>query len=84
MENTMSQFNIERDVPIPTSIGRGARESKYPFAQMEVGDSFAVLDEKQLQSARNAAYQYKTKNPDFNYGAMATRPSGGRLWRIDP
>ena len=83
----MSQFPIQKGVPIPTAVGRGARESKYPFADMEIGDSFAVHDAKQLQSARNAAYQYKRKNPDFNYGAMSnptgTGQPGGRLWRIE-
>jgi hypothetical protein len=34
-------IEIEKDVPIPTACGRG-RPTKYPFAEMEVGDSFAV------------------------------------------
>lgn len=79
----MTQFKIERGIPVPSSIGRGGRESKYPFEKMRVGDSFALDNEKQLQSARNAAYLYKKSTPDFNYGAVQNDDGGGRLWRLE-
>ncbi|HAR45619.1 MAG TPA: hypothetical protein DCS05_05440 [Nitrospiraceae bacterium] len=34
-------YKIEKEVPIPAPY-RKAQGSKYPFAQMAVGDSFAV------------------------------------------
>lgn len=79
----MSGFSIDRGVPIPTSVGRGSKESRYPFSDMAVGDSIRLDDEKALQAARNAAYLYKQKNPEFGYGACV-EDNGGRLWRMDP
>ncbi len=32
-------FNIDKDVPLPVPAGRTA---KYPWAQMQVGDSFFI------------------------------------------
>lgn len=34
-------FKIDKDIPLPETI-RALGISKYPFAQMKVGDSFAV------------------------------------------
>lgn len=34
-------IEIDKDIPLPTACGRGP-PAKYPFAEMEVGDSFAV------------------------------------------
>lgn len=36
-------YEIEKDVPLPTkTAGPPSGSSKYPFASMEVGDSFCV------------------------------------------
>jgi hypothetical protein len=37
----MERFKIDHDVPIPIKKKR-RKEPDYPFAQMEIGDSFAV------------------------------------------
>lgn len=37
MEATNSKIKIERNIPIPVEKGR-----KYPFKEMEIGDSFYV------------------------------------------
>lgn len=36
-------FKIDKDVPMPVMVDHPGRPHKYPFAKMEVGDSFAVL-----------------------------------------
>ncbi len=37
------KFEIEKGLPIPAYIrGNGLKGSKYPFAKMEIGDSFFV------------------------------------------
>lgn len=35
-------YEILKDIPMPGRRSVGGRESKYPFADMEVGDSFIV------------------------------------------
>lgn len=35
-------FQIEKDVPIPETANKRLRTTKYPFRQLEVGDSFFV------------------------------------------
>ena len=39
--NFMERFKIDHDVPIP-SKAKKRKQPDYPFAQMEIGDSFAV------------------------------------------
>ena len=77
-------IQIEKDVPMADVLGRG-KESKYPFSDMEVGDSIALSDEKQLKSARNAAHRFKqsqTQHLQWDYGATKYKDGSGRLWRI--
>lgn len=86
-------FEIEKDVPIPeTRQGRG---SKYPFAEMEVGDSFlvepeedpnlGVVDEEEYAKVRgrvsNVAYKYG-KDHDKKFTVRQT-DEGVRVWRVE-
>ena len=78
-------FQIEKDVPFAGTLGRG-KVPKYPFADMEVGDSIALVDERQLKSARNAAFLFKQSRENFgpghwDYGATKYKDGSGRLWR---
>ena len=47
-------FKIETDVPVPPIFAR------YPFAQMQLGDSF-VMPQEQVSKARNAASAFARK-----------------------
>jgi hypothetical protein len=53
----MSEYKIEKNVPIP----KGYVSRKYPFKEMEVGDSFAV-EEENYNRVRQAAYSYSFRN----------------------
>jgi hypothetical protein len=44
-------YKIEKNVPIPTSNGRGQR--KYPFSELEIGDSVVIPSK-----SRSAAYSW--------------------------
>lgn len=61
---------IEKNVPVPAR----AFKSEYPFAEMEVGDSFFVEGRKHV-AVKNAAaqtgYTFKAKTVD----------GGCRVWR---
>ena len=73
-------ITIDSDVPVPKNIGRN-RGSRFPFTNMRVGDSIALDNEKELVSARNAAYNHRKKNQDWNYATIKYPDGSGRLWR---
>ena len=54
-------FKINKNIPMPTSL------SKYPFADMAIGDSFVGqvnFDEKKSTNIRNAASVFgRSQNP---------------------
>lgn len=77
--------NIEKNIPIPSK--KGGRGSKYPFHEMEVGDSFLYPCERanttqymrRLLSAANSYTRGKT-----NRGTAFTArvvDGGIRIWR---
>lgn len=72
----MAEFKIEKGVEIPRK-GRGrGRPSKYPWADMEVGDSFRVPNRK-----------HPPNPPCKQLGAgkkFVSRPTddGYRIWRV--
>jgi len=72
----MEEIVVEKGIPLPT----GARAAKYPFASMEVGDSFVVAGSSK-QLARSHALNYKKLNPGWNYRTRTTS-DGMRIWRV--
>ena len=71
-----SMFQIESNVPVPVKRGK---PSKYPFAQMAVGDSFfaaGVSRGRVGASAWTASKKY-----GHRYTTQAER-DGTRVWRI--
>lgn len=73
----MSTFKIERGIPIP-----GYRnQSRYPFANMKVNDSF-VANSNIALSARRAAYIYGSLH-DKKFTVRKINARGDmRIWRI--
>jgi hypothetical protein len=70
-------ITIDKGVPVPAS--KHTRPNRYPFADMEVGDSFAV-DGGLAQSVKAAA-----SNRAAKYGGrFVTRLDGNRIrcWRV--
>lgn len=73
-------FQIEKNIPIP---GVAARNTKYPFLQLEVGDSFFVpCAEEQKKSFRGrlAGRVVKIKDRKFTVRSV---DGGMRVWRIE-
>ena len=70
-------IEIEKGIPLPT---RGAVRRKYPWAEMEVGDSFAA----KFSSAGSAYATAKTGGLRNNMKFTARRIEGDeyRIWRI--
>ena len=72
----MTQIKIDKGVPVPGE-SRGAN-GKYPFGDMEVGDSFFV-DIKQQSFCSAAAGYAKRHNKKFT---TRSENGGTRVWRI--
>lgn len=69
-------IRIEKNIPVPA---RGARASKYPFADMVVGDSFAAPVKPM------SLYQSANKWGKANDAKFVVRPEGDgcRVWRTE-
>lgn len=52
-------MKIEKGIPMPT----GTKLPKYPWAEMEVGDSFVVPDDKVIR-VRSAAQQWNSNHAE--------------------
>jgi len=70
-----TEYRIEKGVALPTGNGR----KRYPFGEMEVGDSFGFkVDE--LMRVRAASSYFGTRN-GRKYSARKDG-SGYRCWRV--
>lgn len=73
----MTQIKIDKGVPIPPAK-RGVGIRKYPFPDMEVGDSFFTESKQETVGSSVTIYAR------FNNVKFATRSENGgtRVWRI--
>lgn len=73
-------MKIEKDVPVPPrSTGPGS--NKYPFAEMEVGDS-VLFDEPRLKSPPYLAAQYHARKTGKKFVGRVVE-GGVRIWRVE-
>lgn len=80
----MGTIQIEKDVPIPADDSR--RVSKYPFRDMEVGDSFFVACEngnpaKAAIAVRSSAIIWGKRKGHRKFTTRIVE-GGVRVWRI--
>jgi len=79
----MSEFKIDKNVPIPE--GRwGKRRKKYPFDEMEVGDSFFIHGGKQ-ESITSIMRHWREKlgHKYTTRSVVENGVKGVRVWRIE-
>lgn len=75
-------FQIEKNVPLPSVC------DKYPFAQMEVGHSFAVpVDDTpqrtRMQICSSAQYYKKSRHKEFKWATRYDKDANAvRFWRL--
>lgn len=78
-------FTIDKNVPVPASTaGRGPT---YPFAAMQIGDSFFVpatgeAVKKRAAGLSRAASAHAKKNEGRKYTTRKVEGGGVRVWRI--
>lgn len=77
----MSDFPIEKGVEIPkiTRVGSGGNNRKYPWNEMEIGDSFFVPGANARQFGTTSQASKRT-GKRFT---MRTVEGGVRVWRIE-
>jgi hypothetical protein len=83
-------YKVEKNIEMPNPIWGGVVSHKYPFNDMEVGDSFAVkvdpttkLNYKQVACrCTSAIQQQKKRNPTTDYAIRTLKDEKSiRVWR---
>jgi hypothetical protein len=69
-------LHIDRDIELPQ--GR----TRYPFSDMEQGDSILFTDERQAASARVAAVRFAKRYHSEWVFTLRKVENGWRLWRV--
>jgi len=72
----MDEFKVEKNIPIP----KYSREHKYPWDEMDVGDSFYVSQESAAGARASASSRAKDGHGKY---ASRTVEDGCRIWRIE-
>jgi hypothetical protein len=79
----LEMFALETGVPVPPRATFGQkRGSKYPFADMEVGNSFLVPEGIKSQTIRSAIGAFNKTNKDRKFAVRVT-DAGTRVWRTE-
>lgn len=73
-------MKIEKGVPIPE---KGNKDSKYPFNEMEVGDSVIVAEYsiENMRKINSILYYYTSKNKGKKF-TQRQEDKNIRVWRI--
>lgn len=71
-------YEVEKNVPIPERSG--GRIPKYPWNEMDIGDSFLVEDLTAYNALMSGAGQRKIRNGEVY--TIRKVPEGVRVWRI--
>lgn len=76
------EYEIEKNIPIDKVKSAG----KYPFADMQVKDSFIISETYSTEDSgrfRMAALQYgRTEDPVRKFKVRKTKNGKTRIWRI--
>ena len=75
-------MEIEKNIPIPATDGRGGR--KYPWAEMDIGDSFFVDECSKQKKAiiGTAAISWVKYHKNDKKFTVRDYEGGIRVWRI--
>ena len=79
----MVDFKIEKNVPAPK--GHKGRDTKYPWADMQVGDSILIPKKSRSSAGSSSDYYSRTKENNevkFTSRIEEEQPDMVRFWRI--
>ena len=71
-------YAIEKNIPIPEITLSATGREKYPFGELEIGDSFFVADKEKMHSTVVSAA--KRLNRKFR---SLVENGGTRIWRVE-
>lgn len=74
-------FKIEKQVPIPEKQDHSAK-TKYPFAKMEIGDSFFIPNVSKTFSIYSMVRQFNSWSGTAIRVTQRRESDGIRVWRI--
>lgn len=74
----MTKYKVDKNIPIPEKTIFCNR--KYPFNEMQIGDSFLVKN-KSMPVVSAAKSGFVKKNPNYQF-TMRKVKDGIRVWRI--
>lgn len=78
-------MTIEKGIPIPPDCRNGGKPRKYPFDEMEIGDSFLCHGPSPstiMNRLMAAASNYRKRNQNEFKIATRSMDDGVRVWRI--
>lgn len=80
---TINRFKIEKNIPIPAPT-RQARKSKYPWDDMDIGDSFAVDEpsDTAFRKLYSTVFTRMRKHPGKKYKVGIDETNRARVWRV--
>lgn len=73
-------MKIEKNVPIPQRGLFHQRQSKYPFRNMEVGDSVYYAERAEAKLALASAYKHG-RDKEWAFTGRFDPTGGCRIWR---
>ncbi len=84
-------FEVEKNVEVPQILRDQERPRKYPFNEMDVGDSFFIPSGTHAAENINGKTTPRVSSAAHNYGkihgqkfTIRKQPCGGyRVWRIE-
>jgi hypothetical protein len=76
---TIGDFTVEASIPIPG--GDGARRNRYPFADMNFGDSFA-FNKSMIEAVRRNAHAYAARHDGVRFVFRAIDEETYRCWKM--
>lgn len=84
----MTNYKIEKNIPLPARKFAGGPSSKYPIGLLEPGDSVFIAEAKkaQQQNIRNLVAHYRKKNYPSHYATRKVKENGVegiRVWRLE-
>lgn len=80
----MRTIKIEKGIEIPSRLRKSGKPSKYPFAQLEVGESFLVrTTSKKSKVNRQVGLCSSFRKYAPKRFTSRTIAEGVRIWRIE-
>ena len=79
----MTEYKLEKNVPLPNDLEYMGAKRKYPWLEMEVGDSFAI-PEGRHESVRTASAAWVLRHPerDMRFSVRKLEDGTYRCWRV--